>query len=193
MEPIELKHLSFSYLECNMEELLPVIIKVWDDNKHSILTGIHIERMYKIEQLPGGAHFEKVIFYQVNESGCIMLSNYADGLASMTHIISSQLDVEILNFRLSSNTCLYPVNSICSIKNGEIHRAIYALKENKWIFYNCGNPLWFETVENYESKFIKNRINESILINYCAKLGLDIMDSNFWESDNAVLIERHMW
>lgn len=190
---MKIKYLAFSYIECNIERLIPVIFEIWNDKKYSILTGQHFEKMYEIEQLPGGAHFEKIIIFQVNDSGCIMLTNYADGLSSTTYIITSQLDVEILNFRLSSNTCQYPVNSISCIKNGEGQRVIYALKENKWFFYSCGNPLWFEVVENYESKFIKNRINESIIINYCNKLGLDIMDPNFWRSDNAVLIERHMW
>lgn len=176
-----------------MKDLLPIIYRIWADNKHSISTGMCFEKMYEMKQFTGGAHFEKIIFFQANESGCIMLSNYADGLASMTHIISSQLDVEILNFRLSSNTCQYPVNSICSIKNGEIQRTVYALKENKWIFYSFGEPLWFESAENYKAKIIKNRINEGILIEYCSKLGLNIMCPNFWESDGVVFVERLSW
>lgn len=193
MKLIELKSLSFSYLECNMENLFPVIVKIWNDNKHSILTDMSLSDINKIEQLPGGAHFEKIIFYQVHESGCIMISNYADGMESMTHIISSKLDAKILNFRLSSVYCLYPVNSLSCIKNGKMQRAIYALKENKWQFYNCGDPLWFESPENYKNRVIKNRINAKILIDYCAKLKLNITDSSFWKSDNAVVIERLMW
>lgn len=193
MKLIELRSLSFSYLDCNLENLFPVLINIWNDNKHSILTNVNLTDMYKIDQLTGGAHFEKIIFYQANESGCIMLSNYADGMESMTHIISSKLDTTILNFRISSVHCLYPVNSLSCINNGKIQRVIYALKENKWQFYSYGDPLWFESPENYKNKVIKNRINENILTDYCAKLKLNITDSIFWKNNNAIVIERLIW
>lgn len=190
MKLIELRFLAFSYLDCNLENLFPVIIDIWNDNKHSILTNVNLTDMYKIDPLPGGAHFEKIIFYQATESGCIMLSNYEDGMDSMTHIISSKLDTKILNFRISSVHCLDPVNSLDCVNNGKLQRAIYALKETKWQFYSYGDPLWFESPENYNNKVIKNRINADILTDYCAKLKLNITDPNFWKTNNAIVIER---
>ena len=62
---MELKYLAFSYIECNLEKLLPVIFEIWNNKKYSILTVQHFEKMYEIEQLPGGAHLEKIIFFKL--------------------------------------------------------------------------------------------------------------------------------
>lgn len=193
MDIREFKYLSFSYLECTLEKLLPSIFKIWNNRTHSISTNQVLHELYKIEQFSGGGHFENIIFYQINSSGCIMISNYADGMESMTHIISAQLNIEILNFRISSNDCRCPVNSLSSILSGKMQRMVYALKENKWIFYSFGEPLWFEIPKYYENKLIKNRINEAIIFNYCIKLGLDIMNPFFWNTNDAVVVKRMKW
>lgn len=189
----EFHYLSFSYLECAWGNLLPSIFKIWNKSTHSVLQNQSFCEMYKIEQLTGGSHFEKIIFFPSKTGGCMMLSNYADGMESMTHIISKQLKINILNFRISSNRNKFPVNSLSCISSGEMLRTVYALKDNKWVFYSCGKPLWFENPEYYTNRLIKDRINECIISKYCNKLGLDILDSAFWATSDGVVIERINW
>lgn len=186
------RYIAFSYIECSMEKLLHGIHKIWGNEKFSISTGVGVQDMDKIEQFHGGNHFEIIVFFQIS-SGCIMISNYADGMDSMTYILSAELKINIFNFRISSDNCQYPVNSLCYIVDGTLVRAIYALKENKWSFYNVGEPLWFESVDKYQNRIINKRMNESILMEYCAKLELNIDNKNFWNNNNAVVVKRLKW
>ena len=105
-----------------------------------------------MEQLKGGAHFDKAILYKPN-----------------------------------------PVNSLTFIKDGTFVRVIYALKEEKWQYYALGDPLCFENTELYNNRIIKKRLNRAILIDYCAQLGIDVLDERFWDADNALVMERIKW
>ena len=137
-----------------------------------------------MEQLKGGAHFDKAILYKPNDKDfLIMVSNYCDGLESLTYRLSADMRIGIYNFRISSDSAPNPVNSLTFIKDGTFVRVIYALKEEKWQYYALG----------YNNRIIKKRLNRAILIDYCAQLGIDVLDERFWDADNALVMERIKW
>lgn len=147
-----------------------------------------------MEQLNGGAHFDKAIFYKPNgKDFLIMVSNYCDGLESLTYRLSADMQIEVYNFRISSDSAPNPVNSLTFIKDGTFVRVIYALKEEKWQYYAIGDPLYFENTELYNNRIIKKRLNRAILIDYCAQLGINLLDERFWDADNALVMERIKW
>ena len=40
---------------------------------------------------------------------------------------------------------------------------------------------------------IKRRLDKDALISYCIKLGIDIRDDAFWESQQSIMVERLSW
>ena len=70
-------------------------------------------------------------------------------------------------------------------------RTIYAIKEDKWVFFAGGKPLAIENTDNYLKKRIKDRINNEIIIGYLKKAGYDLTDDNFFKSNrNAILFSN---
>ena len=71
-------------------------------------------------------------------------------------------------------------------------RIIYALKEDRWVFYEEGELLPFENPDYYKRRKIKDRINNDIIIEYLSKCGIDLfdIDSNV---DQCMTLERTAW
>ena len=67
------------------------------------------------------------------------------------------------------------------------------MKDPKWIFHCQGEIQPFEDKELYQQKMIKRRLDKDALISYCIKLGIDIRDDAFWESQQSILVERLSW
>lgn len=67
----------------------------------------------------------------------------------------------------------YPLMEMSFIESGKTIRLIRVIKENKWIFYEVGEPLWFEEKENYSKRRIADRITYDLLLSYSRKNGID--------------------
>ena len=85
------------------------------------------------------------------------------------------------------------MNAFSYIEKGKEVRIVYAMKDPKWKFYCQGEIQPFEDKELYQRKMIKRRLDKDALISYCIKLGIDIRDDAFWESQQSVLVERLSW
>jgi len=85
------------------------------------------------------------------------------------------------------------INLFNHIVSGVVSRVVYAMIDNKWVFCEEGESMWFEDIMLYKKSAIRNRMNREILISYCEKLGLDIRDDNFWQSDNILHYKRLIW
>lgn len=75
------------------------------------------------------------------------------------------------------------------MEKGEDKRVVYAMKDPRWIFYQEGNPLPFENLDYYQNRYIKNRLNQAILLEYLEKLGFCILENDFWRSEKALFVE----
>ena len=122
-----------------------------------------------------------------------MFSNYPDGFSSLVYQISDALRIKAYCFQISTNDAPDAFNAFMYIENGKEVRIVYAMKDPKWKFYCQGEIQPFEDKELYQRKMIKRRLNKESLISYCAKLGIDIRDDAFWESQQSVLVERLSW
>ena len=71
-------------------------------------------------------------------------------------------------------------------------RIVLSYKEDKWVFYEKGNPIDIEDIANYKNKLIKNRLNIMIIDSYIRNLGI-----NIWSIDENVneffQFERLCW
>lgn len=108
-------------------------------------------------------------------------SNKTDGLFSGCCSFQEAIKCDCIMCTMSTSRCSYPKNSFEYIhSNGDI-RIIMALKEDRWTFFQQGEPLPFENLEYYNSKRIKDRINFDIIKEYLLKLGID-----FYKIDSSV-------
>lgn len=148
-------------------------------------------------RMKGGAHLGKAIFFEslLLKSKTIMLSNSYDGWITLANHISSKTNSGHITFFITfdekkENDAQYMfVNKISE----EEERVVYSMKEeSRWLFFQDGKPQSFENIEHYRKRRIKERLNVAILVDYCQKLGLDIMNDSFWISDKDALYLEEM-
>jgi hypothetical protein len=140
----------------------------------------------------GGAHFPKAVFFKSKTANMIVqYSNYQDGWATLSNSISYELNKPFYKFEFSNPAAPDKKYSLERRENGKISRVIYAMQDPKWIFYEQGNRLSFEDINNYEKKRIPERLNKKIIIEYCLRLGLDITDDDFWKSSELALFYEY--
>jgi hypothetical protein len=53
-----------------------------------------------------------------------------------------------------------------------LERVVYTLKEAKWVFFEKGSLQPFENAAYYTAKHKKERLNKSIMLEYCEKLAI---------------------
>jgi hypothetical protein len=116
-------------------------------------------------------------YFVKGNNGIIMLPNLQDGWLSLFHRIAGDLKITGYHFKLCSDK--EPYNCIIYLENGIEKRICYTLKDTKWIFFEKGEPLFFEEPENYTKKIKKDRLDKEIMIKYCNKLG--ILNGNLLE------------
>jgi hypothetical protein len=61
--------------------------------------------------------------------------------------------------------------------------------KNKWIFYQLGEPLEFEDIENYKKKKISDRFNFRILLEYLKKMGINNINRLLLNSEKVFKIK----
>ena len=70
--------------------------------------------------------------------------------------------------------------------DGTKKRYVLCYQDPQWVFYEEGKPLEFEDVELYKSRMKKKRLNKEIILQYLKRLGWDVMNENFWCTENVV-------
>lgn len=69
----------------------------------------------------------------------------------------------------------------------ERSRVIAAHKESRWEFHEHGQRFPFEEVDRYESKRIKDRLTPEMIERYCAHLGINLFDPDFYFGKGYVI------
>ena len=108
-------------------------------------------------------------------------SNISDGLLTGCYSFRNILGCTCIRCSISTNKDQFPKMSFEYIKPSGEERIIMALKEDRWTFFQQGEPLSFEKKEYYENRRIKDRINFAIIKEYLLKLGID-----FYKIDSSV-------
>ena len=119
-------------------------------------------------------------------------SNQGDGLLTGCYSIYDILKCKYINFSVANKHCPYPKMAFKYTNADEEERVVMALKEDRWTFFQKGEPLPFENMEYYNNRRIKDRINFDIIKEYMLKLGIDFykMDSSI---SNCTTFIRTEW
>ena len=133
--------------------------------------------------------------YQSDKAdGCVLLSNLQDGWQSLVYVITNGMNTSSFRFQFSALTSKEPMNYF-SYRNAQTkdERIVYAMFEDKWLFYEQGQPLWFESLNDYKKRLIKSRITPALLEKYCEKIGLQIDDDCFLNTIHTSALYEHTW
>ena len=119
-------------------------------------------------------------------------SNQGDGLYSGCYNLRERLKCESINCVVATKNCPYPKMSFYYTNLDGEERVVMALKEDRWTFFQQGEPLPFENLDYYNNKRIKDKINFEIIKEYLLKLGIDFykMDSSV---NNSTTFVRTAW
>ncbi len=108
-------------------------------------------------------------------------SNISDGLQTGCYSFRNILKCACVRCSISTNNDTSPMFFWEYIKPDGEERVIMALKEDRWTFFQQGEPLPFENQEYYNNRRIKDRMNFAIIKEYLLKMGID-----FYKIDSAV-------
>jgi len=143
-------------------------------------------RKTKSKRISMSTYSYKAFFFNslIEQEKVIMISSLEDGWYTLCNAIANNLKSEYYLFTLSADGISDPKNAFYYVNKAEginRERVVYSMKDGKWVFYEKGEPLQFENLENYKQKIIKKRLTKQILIEYCKKIELPIQQDDFWK------------
>jgi hypothetical protein len=181
-------YFSFSiFTDCKFDDFTSVVLQI----KHKeielrkidiISTAPYIEDF--INPKSGGAHLPKFCYWEnANYPNMVFfISNYEDGLYTLCNVIHQYTNGNLIMCSLSNErTNKAPFFQFYYSDCNFNERSVLAYKDTKWIFYDKGTPLSIENVKYYGNKYIKNRLNTSIIEEYLQKMGI-----NLWDIDSSI-------
>jgi hypothetical protein len=125
-----------------------------------------------------------IILAEVSGKGrlqTLFVSSVADGAHSLLHCVSRRISGGISGFRAESLRRRYPASKVFRIEQFETVRFVRAMKgDTRWEFFEKGPPLWFEDVEHYKSRNVKDRLNPEVIAEYLARVGVASLEVGFW-------------
>ena len=118
---------------------------------------------------------------QSNPHTTIMFANIMDGYTSLIKYVSRIYNnMEYYTISISDGTSqmmnAYHFQYYAQSKQ----RHILCYQDPQWVFFEDGEPLWFEDVTHYKQRLKKNRLNKSIILEYLKSLGWEIDKEDFW-------------
>ena len=153
-------------------------------------------RKTKAKRISMNEYSYKAFFFNpsIKPDKVIMISSLEDGWYTLCNVISNSLKSGFYLFTLSADGVSDPQNAFHYVNKAEgisTERVVYSMKDGKWVFFEKGEPLQFENLENYKQKIIKKRLTKEILIDYCKEIELPIEQENFWkQKGEGIYFER---
>lgn len=119
----------------------------------------------------GGSHFPKFSCWQnkIYPDKVFFISNYEDGLSNVCRIIQKHLRCNIITCALSNETETdNPFFKFYFSNSNLDERLIQAYKEDRWIFYEEGKPLFMNAYMHLSIR--ENQLFSSIFTDYISIL-----------------------
>lgn len=191
------KYITFSIFHVSdFQKVIDVVKDIFkeelEDGKADIYAEIPIINEY-INQDSGGNHFPKFSCWQCSAypDKTFFISNYEDGLPNLCKLIQKYVECNLTMCALSGET-EHPMFRFYFSDSHLEERIIQVYKEDKWIFYEKGTPLVIENTNYYKKRFVKERLNNSIIKEYLLKQGVDffMIDSQITK---GYMFRRKKW
>jgi hypothetical protein len=190
-------YFPFSIVFIPVEEFYVAVRKVFEDKdllgKYEMSwKKVNIGSLYQKQPFSSGRVKKRAIALEpcLNEKMTFFVANIQDGWHTLIYSVCKHFKLRCFELSISNDTIDYPSNKIVCYDNGVNIRSIRAIMadDNKWEFYQKGDPLAFENLENYKKRRIKDRLNRAIIIQYLARLNIDLNSNDFWISEKPTLL-----
>lgn len=113
------------------------------------------------------ARYPNVVFF---------MSNMADGFLTVWYNIRKDLQCESISCRIWRNDEPYPLNEFYYTNSKGEERYVRSMKEDRWSFFEIGNPLPIEDLSLYKKRFHKDKMNMKIVLEYLNRMGISFED-----------------
>lgn len=141
---------------------------------------------YYIQQY-GASKVQFILFSpKSNPHTTIMYANIMDGYVNLIKYVSKKCEMEFYNISICDGKEQWMEAYHFHYYNSKNSRHILCYKDPQWVFYEDGEPLEFENVELYKLRLKKKRLNKEIILQYLNHLGWNLLDENFWRTENVV-------
>lgn len=166
--------------------------------KKAIMNGrVHISNMtLHIEDYfnPNGGNMENCVWWEskLYPNMTFFTSKQEDGLLSLCYMLRKYLQCPMLQCAVTTNSnAPVPMSKFYYFTNVQ-ERIIMAYKEDRWVFFQSGTPLSIEDIELYKNRFVKKRINYSIIKEYLKRLNINLLDIDK-DVINCMQLKRTEW
>jgi hypothetical protein len=155
-------------IDLPISKIIDIIKSYEETNRIKMDYGFHPEQMCN-KVITGSNNFEAV-FYSSELVEYTLLVGY---WTTLCNFICNKTKAKNYWFFFEFNRSVFEY-----FENGISQRVIQSIvgDEEKWEFFQKGEPLFFENTDNYKKHKISNRINKAIIVNYIQNLGIPILD-----------------
>ena len=146
-----------------------------------------------IKPIPGGAHRFKLALFSTRkgQQSSALVVNLEDGYRSLAIGLATRLKCLQIQLLSTAIDAYYPRHSFEMWQDGESRRIVRSLKDdNKWEFFERGDPQSFERIELYKEKLIKSRVTRPLLTEYARTLGWSFDDFTAVSTTNPAFIHE---
>ncbi len=134
-----------------------------------------------------------LLWEPLNSNHTFFMCPLTDGWQTLIKGIQEELNCQAIRFIYTSND-LSDKGYIADFEyiDEGIYRRICVYEENdKYEYFESGQPLWFEDKINLLKKNKKNRLNKEVIKNYLERLKIDITNQETFKSTLALKLSRH--
>lgn len=186
---------SFSLINSNIEDIHIAILNIFRRWNYSVLENylapveIHLKA-----DIPIGVHpIDHIVLWQpMNTNGTALFGNEQDGFDSMTWLLNRINKFEMtriaLDLDIENDEPEYGMyHSFQHMYADGRERMVRVMWDDRWDFYEEGEPMPFEQTERYAERLKRKRLTNEMVLDYAKALGWDLRDPAFWTS------ERDAW
>lgn len=100
----------------------------------------------------------------------------------------AQFKFDVIEFRTTTSKAKHQVNEFSAYSAGKKIRVVQSLQDSpRWVFFERGEPLPFELLEKYQSKFIRDRLTRDTILSYAKAWGAPLCQPDFWITEMPAL------
>jgi hypothetical protein len=187
----------FTLIDLPIDSIHNFLLSDYASSKYTIVYDqVEVDKFYleNLHEKPE-LEFYGVLYYNpVNAPNKTIAIGNAGSWGTLSNYICKNLSSGNFQFDMNSEQSKIIRNTLLFNEKGKTLRSVQCLfsdEDNEWVFFQKGDPLWFENTTYYERQEVNTRLNKDILIEYCEKLGLQVRQDDFFRSDQKSLFVKH--
>lgn len=181
---------KFTLINGNIEDVHAAILKIIKHWNQTVLENylapvdIHLEMVIP----DGGRQIQNIVLWKpANVNGTVLFGTERDGFHSMTWVLNNTYKFELtriaLDLDIENDEPEYGMHHYFHhlYADGR-ERLVRVMWDDRWDFYEEGEPMSFEQTERYTERLRRKRLTNDMVLDYAKALGWDLREPSFWTS-----------